>query len=276
MRKKILVCGSTGFLMANFIRYIVYRSKNFEIISIDNINRLEDTKRIYFNKNHKFYIGDASDIEFMKKLIYLEKPDFIICGDEIFEYDKLLNTTNNLTNMKIPFIMILPVSPDNDPDKMCIPIKNIIIKSGNTALELPNKFGMRQNVSLLKSFGSNLSLFISYIYKEKVISATTNKIPWVYAEDVASLLWFLIENKRTGLVRMPPLGYISEFEIVQKINQIIKNDIKIMESNFGENLGVIKTFEFDQIGGWVPDSKDLESSLEKTIKWVVANKWSLI
>jgi len=275
MRTKILVCGSTGFLMANFIRYILYRSKDFEIISIDNLNQLSDTRRIYFNKNHRFYIGDPSDKEFMTKILHLEKPNLIVCGDEIYDYDVLLKTALNLFDVNIPLIMVLPVTSSTDPNQMCVPIKNVLINSGNTVIELPNRFGMRQKTRNFNAFGGNLAFIIwAYLYKDGV-SVSNHQVPWVYAEDVASFLWYIIENKRTGVVRMPPLGYISEREMVEKIQQTIDQKFNILESSFGDSRGLIKKYDFDTFNGWISDSKNLESVLEKTIRWFEANRWAL-
>lgn len=274
MRTKILVCGSTGFLMANFIRYILYRSKDFEIVSIDNLEQPGDTKRIYFNKNHRFYIGDSFDEKFMEKLLRLEKPNIIVCGDEIYDYEVLLKTALNLTKANIPLVMVLPVSSDNDQDQMCVPIKNIVVRSGNTVVELPNRFGMRQKVRSFGSFGGNLaSTMWAYLYNDGV-SVSTTPVPWVYAEDVASFLWYIIENKKSGIVRMPPLGYISEREMVEKIQQTVGQKFTIHEVSTGDCAGLIKKYDFDKLDGWMPDSENLDSVLEKTIRWFEANRWA--
>lgn len=274
MRTKILVCGSTGFLMANFIRYILYRSKEFEIVSVDGLAQLSDTKRIYFNKNHRFYIGDCFDERFMERLLHLERPNIIVCGDEIFEYEVLLKTALMLTQIKIPLIMVLPVTPDNDQDQMCVPIKNIVMRSGNTVVELPNRFGMRQKPQTLSAFGGNLAYMMwAYLHNDGV-SVSNIDVPWVYAEDVASFLWYIIENRRTGSVRMPPLGYMSEKAMVEKIKEVTGREFEIKESSVAGNIGgLIKHYDSDKLD-WVPDSKSLNSVLEKTIRWFEANRWA--
>lgn len=274
MKTKILICGSTGFLMANFIRYVLYRSKDFEIISVDNLYNPNDTKRIYFNRNHRFYIGDFSNKVFMSKLINFEKPDFIICGDEIFEYETLLKITS-LCEFSIPFIFIPPMIDSNDKDQICIPIKNMIKRTGNTIIELPNRFGMRQKPYSFRIFGSNIAFMMwAYLVKGNGISVSNLDIPWVYAEDVASFIWYVLENRRTGLIRMPPLGYISEKTIMEKVRLISAADFQIIENSVGDFDLLIKKYDFDNLD-WIPDSKNLESVLDKTINWFNANKWAL-
>jgi len=274
MKTKILVCGSTGFLMANFIRYILYRSKDFDVTSIDNLKLIKDTKRIYFNKNHRFYVGDVSDKYFVERIIALEKPDIIVCGDEIYEYEMLLKTTLNLISFKIPIIMLLPIAPDNDPDKMGSVIKSILTSQGHTAIEMPNRFGMRQR-PLLMAVGGNIAwLLRSYLY-DKAVSVSNDPLPWVYGEDVASFIWYIIENRQAGVVKMPPLGFASEKYITDKIESLYQKDYLISNDICKEhNDGLIVNYEWSKVD-WKPDSKDLDSVLEKTIRWFDANRWAL-
>ena len=83
---KVLVLGSAGFLMSNFMRYVSYRSKDFEFVSVDKLTSPENIRFVYRNRNHQFYIGDTSDKYFMDRVIYVEKPDIIVNG--IYETDK--------------------------------------------------------------------------------------------------------------------------------------------------------------------------------------------
>lgn len=272
MKTKILVCGSTGFLMANFIRYLLYRSKDFEVVSVDNLHSLNDINRIYINKNHRFYVGDVSDKYFVERIIALEKPNVIVCGDEVYKYELLLNTVITLIEFGLPTIIVLPVAPDNDPDKMCIPIKNILVKNGHTAIELPNRFGMRQRPFPM-NFGGNIAWLIQNYIFNKSVCVTDKLLPWVYAEDVASFVWYVIESRRSGIIRMPPLGFASEKHIAEKIESLYQKDylIYIREEH---NNGLIVNYDSDKLD-WVPDSKDLDSVIEKTIRWFDANRWAL-
>jgi nucleoside-diphosphate-sugar epimerase len=273
MKTKILICGSTGFLMTNFIRYVLYRSKDFDIVSVDGLeNPKKDIKRIYFNKKHKFYVGDISNKDFIERIICLEKPDIIIYGDEICDYEFLLKTTLNLIGFGLPIIAILPVAPSNDLNLFCSPIKSILIKNGHTAIEMPNKFGMRQRPSLL-GLGSNVAWIIKNYIFEKRAYVSDVKLPWVYAEDVASFMWYVIENMRPEVIKMPPLGFMSEKEIAEKIESLYKKNY-LISVNKEHSKALVVNYEWDETN-WVPDSKDLDSVLEKTIRWFDANRWAL-
>jgi nucleoside-diphosphate-sugar epimerase len=274
MKKKILVCGSTGFLVSNFIRYLLYRSKDYKIISVDNLTDPEDNKRIYHNKNHKFYIGDFSNEAFLYKLIELEKPDVILCTDEITEYSTLLKNIYILTNLKdrIPIITILPEASNSNLDSAGLDLaaKNLILESGNKVVELPNKFGMRQKPDSHRLCGNVARIINDCLFSDKV-AASTEVVPWVYAEDVASFIWYALENDDLEYI-MPPLGKISEKEMVTYINRELDKNVEVVD---GDGSAVLIS-KYDYLPtDWVPDSTNLEEALVKTIKWFNANRWAL-
>ena len=256
MKKKILVCGTTDFLMANFIRYLLYRTKEYEIISVDNLEDLNDTNRIYFNKNHKFYIGDITNQYFMERLITLEKPNYIVCGE--VKYELLVNTAFNLVKFNIPIIMLLSLLNTD----MNIAVKSVM--KNYTTLSVPNTFGMRQKP------GNNMAGIIKEYLFNKQTNVSNLSVPWVYAEDVASLIWYLIEKNIKGDIIMPLLGNMSEIEVVNKIEQLYQKKYPAYITN---RLLVEKCISSNI--DWVPDY-NIEEALEKTIRWFDANRWALI
>jgi hypothetical protein len=267
MKTKILVCGSTGFLMSNFIRYILYWSNDFSVVSLDSLASLKDTKRLYFNKNNNFYIGKPSDKYLLERIIYIEKPDVIICGDEIYEYLELLETLITLISFNLPLIV---VSPAKIKDDLFVSIKNIISENNHTLVELPNRFGMRQRST---GPGGNVARLIkNYLFDKNVVISDVS-VPWVYAEDVAAFLWNTIENQYKGLVSMPPLGIMSEKDIAKKIESLYKIGYDIIVDNSLENR-LVKEYKYQDFKEWDPDSKNIEEVLEKTIKWFDANRWA--
>ena len=70
VKRKLLVCGSAGFMMSNFIRYLFYMTrdtKEFDIVSVDKLINMNDCKRLYLHPSHKFYIGDIANEHFLKR-----------------------------------------------------------------------------------------------------------------------------------------------------------------------------------------------------------------
>ena len=264
---KLLVCGSAGFLMSNFMRYLMYRSKDYEIISVDKLIHPEDFKRVYLNKNHRFYIGDVSNEYFMDRLIYIEKPNYIIngIGHLSFEPDKMelhrktiLDSIFTLSKYNIPVIQLA--------SEFDIQFEKIFSKNG-PMLILPNCFGFRQRstVGLAKVIND-------IINSNEPIITSTKKLPWVFAEDVASFIWYIIEKNITETVKMPPLGFMDTKTMVEMIFRILNKNTKIKVIPYvgGNEVYPIKPFQ-----DWVPDSLSLENSIEKTTNWFKTNKWAL-
>jgi hypothetical protein len=269
-KTKVLVCGSTSFLMSVFIRYVLYRSKDFEIVSVDDLQNVDDVKNIYIHENHKFYIGKMSDSYFVSRLILLEKPDYIVYGDETLEYVKTLQTIQNLKLYNIPIIYISPTIEENDHNKFYNMIKEML-KDNNIILEAPNRFGMRQKANMHYNLGGNISLLIHDT--NKIVSVTSDRVPWIYAEDLSSLIWYLIENPIIGVTQMPPLGLISEREIVEIIIDMYAIKCSIREV---KNPNIFSMYKYNKsIQNWRPDSTSLVDSLKKTIRWYNVNRWAL-
>lgn len=69
---KILVTGGAGFIGANFVRYILNKYPDYQIINLDlltyagNLENLKDTET---NPNYKFVKGDILDKELVNKLV---------------------------------------------------------------------------------------------------------------------------------------------------------------------------------------------------------------
>jgi dTDP-glucose 4,6-dehydratase len=78
--KKILITGTCGFSMSNFIRKVFYEKTPYSFVSIDRINGNANT--IYANKNHDFHIADIRDQHIIDKIFQFEKPDIVIHGAE--------------------------------------------------------------------------------------------------------------------------------------------------------------------------------------------------
>jgi nucleoside-diphosphate-sugar epimerase len=275
---KVLVCGSAGCIGSNLMRYVLYRSKEFEFVGCDKLIIPVDYKKVYHHKNNKFYIGDVCDKDFLERLVYVEKPDVIVSG--LFyhrnspgtEYVSMIQAATNLSLMHIPVIQVgPPVDTDYDNMGLFKAVKNIIVNSRlsqNTYIEIPNVFGPRQRpachlYTLLEDMLYNGS---GYMYAQEELQS------WVYVEDVASFIWYVIEEKKTGHIRMPALGQMSELEIANIINDMYGGKYKISK-NQPDSFRLVEYGKPSKTK-WVPDSESLKESLVKTIRWYDANRWA--
>lgn len=287
MSKKILVCGAAGFLMSNFIRYVLYRTKDYKFVGIDNLSA-NDMKNVYTHRHSeytKFCLGNINDKKFMDHIIQIEKPDIIVNGaspkrnhmNVVFDHKKVLDGLISLSRYDIPIIQ--PGWPDEvDSHGVWNLIRNIVIReSGGTYLAVPNCFGMRQK----GCFSNQIKEILSF--NQSLVCSTP--LPWVYAEDVSSLLWFLIENRVKGQVKMPPLKWCSLESMTRIIASALKADPHVKQSataevdsynnSFWEPIVVNYSCGENPIPGWQQDSNDIEDVVAKTAKWYSANRWAL-
>jgi nucleoside-diphosphate-sugar epimerase len=136
---------------------------------------------------------------------------------------------------------------------------------------------MRQKSNF--GFAKVLKEVVKYTYEECLyhieVEVSNEAAPWVYAEDVASFIWYLIEQKDFGkngrIVRIPHLG-ITSVKLMAEVAQKILGkhiDYEIVEpwKQF------VLNYECDVKTNWIPDSKNMEESLKKTINWYIANQW---
>ncbi len=103
--------------------------------------------------------------------------------------------------------------------------------------------------------------------KKEVPKLSTKLYPWVYAEDVASKIWYLIENKNINYTSIPALGNVSDQEMARLIDLNLEKDLF-------ENYFVPQISPEQSNDDWQPDST-FEDSLQKTIKWYKINQWAL-
>jgi nucleoside-diphosphate-sugar epimerase len=287
--KKILIVGAAGFLMSNFIRYILYRSKKeFEIVSIDILNKEQDVKNIYLHRHNKFYVGDVTNENFLYNIIKIEKPDIIINGvgsgpiysvKDIHNHAKLLlDSAYNLSQFRIPVIQISQPEESDTYKIYSAPNKAIlsVYDKNNVVLEVPNCFGPRQKPIM------GLGKIISSVMKGHGGFQYEEKWPWTYVDDLSSMIWYIIETEKTGKIKMPPLGMVSLKDLTNIIEEVLevphydKEVITEYLEPYKASLSwAPKCTDYSpfNIGGWVPDSKDLKSSIIKTVMWYSANKW---
>lgn len=251
--KKVLVCGSAGFLMANMIRYMLYRSKDFDFVSIDKLNLKNSYKNVYLNKKHIFHIGDAGNLTFMEKIINVENPDVIIIAtnsvDESYMSkidDIVLPTSVICTVFKKHIIRIVPDIEIQNDKPLWNFVESMVLKNEGTIVRLPTCFGKRGKGLIEKN--------IENMIKHNNLILDNTQKRYVYSDDVSSFLWFIIENNiKKEIINMPALGRTS-------LNNIFNTSEEIDGSE-------------ESLNDWIPDSISMRDSIQKTIRWYTMNSW---
>ena len=111
-KKKILITGTAGFILGNFVRKIIYLSGKdsekypYTIVSIDKVNN-NAANSIYYNKDHTFYIADIRDQHIINTIFQFERPDIIIHGAAETHVDNSLSDPNSFVTSNILGTQIL-------------------------------------------------------------------------------------------------------------------------------------------------------------------------
>lgn len=78
--KKILVTGSCGFIFSNYMRKVFGEGHAYEFVSVDKLISDYNHSNIFEHKNHRFYVGDVADEQFMNNVFKRERPNYVIHG----------------------------------------------------------------------------------------------------------------------------------------------------------------------------------------------------
>ena len=103
----ILLTGSTGFIIGNLLRKMIYEKAQYRIVSIDRVSTPAALNNIYQNKNHTFYMGDISDSHFINNVFAYEKPDYVINGAAEASVDASLTDPNSFIKSNCMGIQVL-------------------------------------------------------------------------------------------------------------------------------------------------------------------------
>ena len=96
-KKRLLITGSGGFIISNFIRQVFYNKMPYSISSLDRVRDTHIIHNIYINSDHQFYIADITDPHILHVIFEKERPEIVIHAAAETCVDKSINNTMPLT-----------------------------------------------------------------------------------------------------------------------------------------------------------------------------------
>jgi dTDP-glucose 4,6-dehydratase len=142
--KKILITGSTGFIMSNLVRKIIYESnKNrekypYNVVSLDKVSG--NANLLYVNKNHVFYIADIRDQHIIDVIFQFERPDIVIHGAASTHVDYAISDPNDfITNNVLGTQVIINACVKHKVEKLIYISTDEVYGQLSSELEAPWK-----------------------------------------------------------------------------------------------------------------------------------------
>ncbi|MBN1872344.1 MAG: dTDP-glucose 4,6-dehydratase [Candidatus Omnitrophica bacterium] len=310
--KKILVTGGAGFIGSNFIRYMLKKHPDYEIVNLDKLTYCGNPKNlrdIEKNHNYSFIKGDIKDTEVVKEA--MKGCDAIVnCAAES-HVDRSIKNPNNFVRTNIHGLLtVLRVAKDyNVPRIVQIGTDEVYgsIEKGSFTEKSNLNPGSPYSASkasadlMALSFHTTYKLpaiimrssnnFGPYQYPEKIIplfitnAIEDKKLPvygdgmnvrdWLFVLDHCSAIDIVLHKGEIGEIYNVAKGdEISNIELTRKILEYVGKSDDLIE--FVEDRpGHDRRYSMDasKIRAIGWESKyEFEGALKETVEWYKNNK----
>lgn len=309
----MLVTGGCGFIGSNFIRYMLKKYPDYQIVNLDKLTYAENfaNLRDIENKPNYFFVkGDicapASVNEVMTKVDQVvhfaaeSHVDRSIEDGSVFVRTNVLGTNTLLQSALANKIKkFIHVSTDevygsamegsftemdnlnpSSPYSSSKASSDLLAKSYHTTYGLPvcitrctNNFGPYQYPEKLIPF------FISRLMEGKkvpVYGTGLNIRDWIYVEDHCSAVDFILHNGKSGeIYNIDGGNELTNLEITHRLLKMLGKDESSIEY-VEDRKG--HDFRYSLDGGKLEKmgwkpQYDFDTALEQTDSWYVENKW---
>ena len=244
-RTKVLITGSGGFIMGNFIRQSFFNKKTYTISSIDRVRDTHIIHNIYVNSDHHFYINDITDKHSLRVIFEKEQPDIVIHGaaetfpSETFVTSNVTGTQNIIEECLKHNSRLIYISSD----KVYQPLisENEELHSDDSQkvnpVDMPNATKLAGEI-LVETAGrvyglSNLRLRLGNVYgpwqtKDHlipyIISQIINNKPvniygkgqhlrlWTHVYDIVKSIFLFIDEDNWDVINNKPINVTSKNE----------------------------------------------------------------
>lgn len=300
-KTKILIIGSCGFVLGNFIRRLVYNKKPYQIVSVDKVNS-NSINSVYWNKSHTFHIANVADKHIMDVIFQFEKPDIVIYGASDNE-DFL---TANVVGAQVVIDLCLkhntknflyistagvygnnpdlcredsPLNPTNSISASKV-AGEFLIKAASKShglnyniVRMSNVYGPRQSVEniiprIMKCFLNEKNIEIK--------NGLQSPKDWIYVGDACDAILSILENGKVNeTYNIASNQELYDIEVSHKLCSLMNKDTKLVSSVNGEE-GIYCKLDLSKIKGigWSPAFK-FKEAISTTFEWYLNNKWYL-
>jgi dTDP-glucose 4,6-dehydratase len=310
---KILITGSAGFLLGNFIRKAIYDQNQkkpqdrHSFSSIDKINS-NALNSMYWNKNHTFYIADIRDPHIINVIFQFEQPDIVIHGAaetsssndflscNVLGTQSIIDACVKHKTKKLIYISTDQVYGDHKDVETTtedrLPNPRNLYASSKAAGEMLIKAAFETNnlnyniVRVSNVFGPRQSM-------DKLIPKTIKSIndntpiiiydqglqtrEWTYVADICSGLMTIVEKGQNNEIYNLSANYeFSNLEVVQHVCNAMKTGHNLI--TFTDDP--IKNRDFNLTTNTLKiknlgwsPSYKFKEALQESLDWFNSNKW---
>jgi dTDP-glucose 4,6-dehydratase len=309
---KMLVTGGAGFIGSNFIRMMLAKYPDIEIINLDKLTyagNLESLKDIS-DERYSFVQGDICDPDIVMNA--MENVDTVIHFAAESHVDRSINDSSVfvITNV-VGTNNLLKCAMDNDVKKFIHVSTDEVYGSTNDdsfretdnlnpsspyssskagsdllALSYHNTYGLPVTVTrCTNNFGPYqfpeklIPLFITNLMEGKqvpVYGTGLNIRDWIHVEDHCSGIDFVREHGNAGeIYNIGGGNELTNLEITHRILKALGKDesmIRYVEDRKGHDFRYSLDCTKLRNMGWKP-AYDFDAALNQTIKWYIDNRW---
>ena len=310
---RFLVTGGAGFIGSNFIRYLLKKNPNYEIINLDkltyagNLDNLRDIKK---NKRHRLVKGDICNITLVKKL--MKNTDIVVHFAAETHVDRSIMEAGSFVKTDVfgTFVLLNAAKKYNVKKFVHISTDEVYgsVENGSFDEESPlkptnpysaSKAGAdRLAYSYFKTFklpviiARSSNNFGPYQHPEKLIPLFTtntienkklplygdglNKRDWLYVLDNCEAIYFLMNKGAIGeTYNVGASNEKTNLEITKLILDELKKPESLIEF-IKDRLAHDRRYSlnFEKIKKLGWKPKyKFDNALKETVKWYVNNEW---
>lgn len=308
---RLLVTGGCGFIGSNFIRYVLNKYDEVEVINVDKLSygsNVDNLKGI--NKRHRFIKGDICDRNLMRELV--KEVDAIVNFAAESHVDRSISDPYPFLRSNVEGVLSILEALRSQKDVRLVHIStdevygDILVGSfkEEDALRPSSPYSASKAsadmfcLAYTRTYDLDIAIvrptnnFGPYQFPEKLIPKTIIraflglKVPiygsgknvrdWIYVLDTCEAIDLVLRRGKRGEIYNVSAGNeIENIEVVRKVLKIMGKDenlIEFVEDRPGHDVRYSLNSKKIRDLGWKPKN-DFDEALEKTVNWYLGNEW---